>query len=305
MKHRIIVLILVTTILTSQRIEAQCPIDTSNYDYIVSPQNSSACVGASYNQSFQFVFPQDTVLFGFTIPYDSIQFASINNTPVGLGYSCHNSNCMAYQSAPGSNVRGCISISGTPTIPAYPAVVNVVLQCYTTIPFVGLYTFTDTATFSITVTQIDNTVSTNLTSITANETGAAYQWLDCNLSFAPITLQTSGTYTPTGSGSYAVEITKNGCVDTSSCVSFSLGVSSYQDIQATIYPNPANNYINIQTNNNIEEINVLDISGQLLYVNNNYSGLNAAINIESMRSGVYILVIKTKKGNTFQRLVKK
>lgn len=61
-----------------------------------------------------------------------------------------------------------------------------------------------------TVTQVDNT-------LTADATGATYQWVDCDNSNAPISGETGQSYTPTTTGNYAVEITSATCSVTSEC----------------------------------------------------------------------------------------
>jgi PKD repeat protein len=55
--------------------------------------------------------------------------------------------------------------------------------------------------------------------IWANISGGTYRWIDCNTNtiIPGATLQ---SYSPTLSGDYAVEITINGCTDTSSCISY-------------------------------------------------------------------------------------
>jgi len=53
--------------------------------------------------------------------------------------------------------------------------------------------------------------------LTATQTGATYQWLDCLNGFQPIAGETNQSFTPSNDGNYAVEITVNGCSDTSSC----------------------------------------------------------------------------------------
>lgn len=55
------------------------------------------------------------------------------------------------------------------------------------------------------------------TELTANQADAMYQWLDCDFKYDTINGETSQTlYTPF-TGNYAVEVTFNGCVDTSEC----------------------------------------------------------------------------------------
>ena len=60
-------------------------------------------------------------------------------------------------------------------------------------------------------------------SLHSNETNAIFQWLDCDSGFAPILGEINSSFVVPSEGSYAVEILKNGCLDTSVCtfVSFS------------------------------------------------------------------------------------
>ena len=57
--------------------------------------------------------------------------------------------------------------------------------------------------------------------ITANQNGATYQWIDCNNGNTPIAGQTNQSFTATVSGNYSVIVTQNNCSDTSSCYSIS------------------------------------------------------------------------------------
>ena len=85
-----------------------------------------------------------------------------------------------------------------------------------------------------TINGCDSTITLNLTinnntdSITvlddftlqANASGASYQWIDCN-NYDTIS-DSQIFFTTQASGDYAVEITQNGCVDTSKCYSITI-----------------------------------------------------------------------------------
>ena len=64
---------------------------------------------------------------------------------------------------------------------------------------------------------IDNTVTQNGALLSADQAGATYQWLACDDNNAQINGETNQTYTPSVTGNYSVEVTLNGCVDTSAC----------------------------------------------------------------------------------------
>jgi uncharacterized delta-60 repeat protein len=97
-------------------------------------------------------------------------------------------------------------------------------------------TVTSTGTYSVTVTNgnctgtdtilVTNTslnlgVTTSANAFTASQTSATYQWLDCSNNYQPIVGATTQTYVQEGcigeTYNYAVELTKNGCIDTSAC----------------------------------------------------------------------------------------
>lgn len=74
-----------------------------------------------------------------------------------------------------------------------------------------------TQTQNVVNPTIDNSVTVTGATIMANQTAAAYQWLDCDNSFDPILGEVNQSYTPTITGNYAVEITVSGCTDISNC----------------------------------------------------------------------------------------
>jgi hypothetical protein len=76
-----------------------------------------------------------------------------------------------------------------------------------------------TVTLNLTINSVsDVSTTTNGVTISANNNSASYVWLDCNNNQAIIFGENNQSYTATANGSYAVEITENGCVDTSACV---------------------------------------------------------------------------------------
>lgn len=74
-------------------------------------------------------------------------------------------------------------------------------------------------TLDLTITPLpDNNVTQTGALLEADQTGGAtYQWLDCDNSNATMNGETNQSYSPATTGNYAVEVTLNGCTDTSSC----------------------------------------------------------------------------------------
>ena len=65
--------------------------------------------------------------------------------------------------------------------------------------------------------QSNDSVTQNGSLLTADISGASYQWLDCDNNYAIINGEINQSYTPAITGNYAVEVTLNGCIDTSAC----------------------------------------------------------------------------------------
>lgn len=102
------------------------------------------------------------------------------------------------------------------------------------------FQLTDKVTINVPV--LDLTVTNNSPELTANMTGATYQWLDCENDFAEISGETNRSFTATSTGNFAVQIQKEGCKDTSACEAIMITSISKNNFetQMKISPNPTN-----------------------------------------------------------------
>ena len=74
------------------------------------------------------------------------------------------------------------------------------------------------------------------------------------------------------------------------------------DINLTIYPNPANDIIYINSNEIIKNVKIINILGQVVYdINTNAAKVN--INSSSLNKGAYFIQIDTEKGNSTSRII--
>jgi hypothetical protein len=139
-----------------------------------------------------------------------------------------------------------------------------VTECEEYVSPSGLYTWTESGiymdtltndagcdsiiTIDLTVPVIDITVTQDVNELTANDAGATYQWLDCDADYAVIDGETGVTFTATENGNYAVELTIDGCADTSDCyVVNGLGIDRNAfEAGITLYPNPTNGDLSVQ-----------------------------------------------------------
>jgi len=153
----------------------------------------------------------------------------------------------------------------------------------------------------------DTTVSVNgITLNGVNVPGATYQWLDCGNGFAPISGATSFSYTPTTNGNYALQITRNGCSDTSSCYTVSsVGIDEVSASGMAVYPIPARDRVFIcMENAGNYEVVLNDLSGKLVVASQRFTR-TTEINIEHISSGTYILTVKNDLGGESTRRIVK
>ena len=144
------------------------------------------------------------------------------------------------------------------------------------------------------VTQSDNI----LTAI-AN---ASYQWIDCNNGNQPIPNAIGQFFVAQNTGSYAVQITENGCTQTSACIDVLVTSVTNETISNFyVFPNPTNNIITINAHQIIKKIHVIDITGKyVLNINNS----NTA-DLSSIAPGLYNLALEFDNGGiSYSKILK-
>lgn len=150
------------------------------------------------------------------------------------------------------------------------------------------------AAFRVNITPpgLVNTTAVSGLTITANQAGATYQWLDCNNAYAPISGETGQSYTATANGSYAVALNFAGCLDTSACVVINnFGIEESLIHSTKVYPNPAETFVTIEMLESVglEQVQVLitDVSGKIITVPFQAFSSYLKLNVESMTAGMY------------------
>lgn len=151
----------------------------------------------------------------------------------------------------------------------------------------------------------DNSVTVTDPMLTANAIGVGYQWLDCSNGNTPIDGATSQTFTPNSNGDYAVEITDNGCTDTSACVTIAtVGLDGNSLFNVSIYPNPTNGEVNVNLGNlNDVTISVYTMDGQLVFNMQNINDSNFKFELNETK-GIYIIEVSVEGLKKQFKLVK-
>ena len=122
-------------------------------------------------------------------------------------------------------------------------------------------------TLNLTINTVDVSTQNMGNSLTANATGATYQWVDCDSNKIAIVGATGQSFSPSKNGNYAVIITQNGCTDTSACVSFIR--TAVQELPSTlqpaIFPNPTTGAFAVDLGDwEQAQVQIFAANGQLL-----------------------------------------
>lgn len=155
------------------------------------------------------------------------------------------------------------------------------------------------AVVTVSINNIDINLSTNGQMMFSNTDNATYQWLDCNDNYSPIAGETGQGIEANTSDYYAVEITKNGCIDTSYCVNGIITAfdNSHIETDVMIYPNPVQDLLSIDlgAENHAATILITNNSGELLKQVKNTNQQMIEIQISDLPAGSYF--VKIDKGS--------
>jgi uncharacterized repeat protein (TIGR03803 family) len=139
--------------------------------------------------------------------------------------------------------------------------------------------------------------------LTANQNGAAYQWIDCNTN-TPIAGENNQSFTATTTGNYAVEITANNCTDTSACISVlvnTVGLLEPTNANSfTIFPNPTSGEFTILLPTENANIRVTNMMGHEIMKE---QAKQKTMTLRLDDNGVYFVYVKTTQGTTTQKLI--
>jgi hypothetical protein len=153
----------------------------------------------------------------------------------------------------------------------------------------------------LTISTIDITITEDNGTLTANPAGGDYKWLDCANNFSSITGETNRSFTPSSSGSYAVEVGQNNCLDTSSC--YDITVTTIQadtefNPKIRAYPNPTNNniFVNLKDTYNEVSVKVINTLGQLIM--QKHFTKTEHFTLTFADKGVFFIKIHTSQGSS-------
>lgn len=145
-----------------------------------------------------------------------------------------------------------------------------------------------TRTMIVTNLSPDITVTNSSPTLSANQTGAQYQWIDCSNN-TPIANATGQSFTATSNGSYAVIVTVGACSDTSICLP--VNNVSVHDITKNpflqLFPNPNTGGVTLRAETQGILV-VRDMTGKKL-VETNFKQGDQTINLSHLAAGIYMV----------------
>lgn len=149
-----------------------------------------------------------------------------------------------------------------------------------------------------------NSSSNEITTSTVLGGAPSYEWFECG---EATVLGTNATLTPPQDGDYYVEITNGSCFTTSNCVSVTTSVDNSNLLEIntsgiSIYPNPANHHVTIETKSTNGSIEIHDLSGKIIH-QTTITGNHTVVSCGDFSPGVYSVVIKSESGYKKQKLI--
>ena len=81
------------------------------------------------------------------------------------------------------------------------------------------------------------------------------------------------------------------------------GITSVKESQFVIYPNPASEYIDIQSDIYISELKIFAEDGRLVWSKTNMNTLNERISLSAFSAGLYFIQIIDNEGNAVKRKI--
>ncbi len=214
---------------------------------------------------------------------------------------------------------GTVSATGTITVTAASTNSTTTSACGSYTWLVNGTTYTTNGTYTSVVGCLTETLNLTINALpittitrtddvlTVTETGAIYQWYTCTSSSVGTIISgaTSQSYTATAAGSYAVQVTKNGCSEMSACFDVAtLSSNSFDLAKLSYYPNPVVDILTISYSSEITSVQVYDISGRQIRNIKPNSNL-VTVDLSDLATSVYVVRVFANDTSSEFKVVKK
>ena len=161
-------------------------------------------------------------------------------------------------------------------------------------------------TVVLTIDTVEIGVTQNGDTLTADFSGATYQWFKCMPAFIPLVGENNQNLIASANGSYAVEITYNGCKDTSDCYAVTTvsNQENYFNSKISIAPNPVLGILSIALENqDFYKLKLHDSTGRVIK-QETFFGTSYFLNLENCIPGLYFLEVLNGSTIGFYKVIK-
>lgn len=166
---------------------------------------------------------------------------------------------------------------------------------------------TSTQTQNVVITSIDNGITQmDAVTLSADETGYNYQWVDCDNGNQPIDGATNQTFTATTNGNYAVEVDNGTCAVISDCIVIDeVGNFEIKNKEIfEVYPNPTSSLVIIMdVEQKLKGLKITNCLGQLIDFSSTKIDSTIEVTLPST-VGVYNFILETEMTNHRFRIIK-
>ncbi len=143
----------------------------------------------------------------------------------------------------------------------------------------------------------------------------SYKWIDCDTDTEILLVGNNFEFSPTESGTFAVEVTIGACSQRSECFDFvyddSILSVGLEQSGLSIYPNPASNSLTVSLESTIRgqvNITVLSLDGKAiknLTLEKTTERTEIALGIESLVPGIYFIRVWDNKHHKLMKFIKR
>jgi hypothetical protein len=174
---------------------------------------------------------------------------------------------------------------------------------YTFSPAVGVCAASISQTLQVLPAPL-NTVSVNGITLSSQQNGATYQWIDCatNLPVPGAINQSFTTSEPTGN--FAVIVTLEGCQDTSDCFFVDQSGLDEATLDFSVQPNPSTQDFQVTWTGQVLTLKLFDAAGKSVWEQGAEGLFQATIPAAAMASGVYYLRFGHPTGQQTTKILK-
>ena len=146
--------------------------------------------------------------------------------------------------------------------------------------------------------------------------GNTYEFTDNTTNADSVVWNTTGTpvlagsvfqHTFPGAGIYTVTLTAdNGCMTDVDTLIINLNPFNVNEVgmEVKIYPNPVQNLLNISSTENIQQIEVYDVSGKLILSKRGTNARQSVVDVSELSKGQYVLKVSSAAGKATSSFVK-